>query len=165
MIGGMKRFLYVVVVGALFFAALGSRAQESQNTPPLTPVAEALSAAKVFNAQPNLKARFYIYLQSASWCVPCCKEMPKIVAAYDSIKAAGGELIYVSVDQEEATARKVLETYKAPFPAVMSPEAQRLPGYRDARRIPDAIFVYADGSAIYNGPGSDIPVWQDFLKI
>ncbi|MBR4884808.1 MAG: hypothetical protein IKZ33_05790, partial [Lentisphaeria bacterium] len=37
----------------------------------------------------NTKADYYIYLFSASWCGPCCKEMPEIVEHHKKMKQDG----------------------------------------------------------------------------
>jgi len=37
----------------------------------------------------------------ASWCGPCCKEMPNVVAAYDKYKSKGFEVVGVSLDQKK----------------------------------------------------------------
>jgi hypothetical protein len=55
--------------------------------PNATPgVAEALGKFKVFNGKPNLKAEYYIYLYSASWCGYCQQCMPIAVAEYNKMK-------------------------------------------------------------------------------
>lgn len=38
----------------------------------------------------------------ATWCGPCVKEMPHVVAAYEKHKAAGFDVIGISLDQEKS---------------------------------------------------------------
>jgi len=40
----------------------------------------------------------------ATWCGPCRKEMPNVVASYDQYHARGFEVIGISLDRENAAA-------------------------------------------------------------
>ena len=65
-------------------------------------VGKAAGKLKSFNGKANKKALVYVYLQSASWCGPCNKEMPEVVKIYNEMKKDGrAELILVGHDQTE----------------------------------------------------------------
>jgi thiol-disulfide isomerase/thioredoxin len=55
----------------------------------------------------------------ATWCVPCRKEMPLLVAMEQRLRAKEFRLITVSADEpeQEAAAKAFLDKFKAPQPA------------------------------------------------
>jgi thiol-disulfide isomerase/thioredoxin len=55
----------------------------------------------------------------ATWCVPCRKEMPLLVAMEQRLKAKGFQFITVSADEpeQEAAAKAFLEKHKVLAPA------------------------------------------------
>ncbi len=112
--------------------------------------------------RPNLRAKHYIYLCSASWCGPCNAEMPHIVEAYEDMKKDKVELILVSADRTEDAARAFLEKYGAEFPAVMSTSSSSLPGFTPPGGIPHAIIVDARGNVLHAGHGSHALRWYEY---
>ncbi len=52
----------------------------------------------------------------ASWCGPCLKEMPNLVAAYDKYKNRGFEVIGISLDEDEEDWRGAVEHLKISWP-------------------------------------------------
>ncbi len=130
----------------------------------LSPVAQALAKLKLFNGKPNKKAKYYVYLQSASWCGPCCAEMPKIVAEYSKMRRAGIEIILVGCDKTEKEARAYLKSFRARFPGTMNDKkALSLPGFKPASGIPNAIFVDGEGKVLTSGHGSIIMDWKTVI--
>ena len=131
----------------------------------LNPVVEALSEMDCFNGEPNPRAKFYIYLQSASWCGPCRAEMPKIVAMYPELKKAKVEVILVGYDRTKELAQKYLETFEAPFPGVMREEGKNLPGCELSPGIPYAIMVNSKGKVVQSGHAARIfQNWKEHIK-
>ncbi len=128
-------------------------------------VGEALRSLPLLtDASPNLSARYYIYLCSASWCGPCNREMPQVVRAYEEMKQSGQvELILLDADAKEADALTYMEKYGATFPATMSSNGSRLPGFVRSRGIPYAIIVDADGNPVKSGHGSIISNWKSVI--
>ena len=125
-----------------------------------------LSEMDVFNAEPNKKAKFFIYLQSASTCGHCRAGMPKIVEMYPEMKKAKVEVILIGCDREKETAQRFLQTFKAPFPAVMGKEGKDLPGFVRTDGIPHAAFVNAKGQLIeaaYATTGI-VDRWKEVIK-
>lgn len=116
---------------------------------------------------PNNRAKYYIYLSSASWCGPCKALMPKVVAQYKAMKKKKVEVILISCDSSIEEGRKYLQHYKAPFCGVMAGEAadKNLPGYKAASSIPYAIVVDKKGKVVTAGNGASIfETWKDICK-
>lgn len=172
-----------LALGLVILASQSSPAQEEEiATPEETPakvvkkdkkakkkakasrVATALKKVKTFNGKPNDKALVYLYLQSASWCPPCNREMPTIVETYKKMKKDGRvEIILLGHDKTDDAAKAFLKQYKAKFPGTMatSKHVSELPGFSEASGIPFAIFVDADGNVLSSGhPGSILSSWE-----
>lgn len=137
----------------------------AQDTPTTVPSALAAPALTYLSdARPSADARFYIYLSSASWCPPCRALMPKVVAEYPAIKAAGGEVILLCFDRTLEAGRKYLQNYKAGFPGIMcsfeDADKLPLPGFAVPRGIPNVIFVTPDGKVLSNGHGFTLLDWS-----
>ncbi len=129
-------------------------------------VANAMANIQWFNGKPNLKADYYIYLQSASWCGPCRAEMPHIVKAYKAMKRSRRvEMVLLSGDKNLKGAKSYLKEFKAKFPAVMNnapgvvklPGANAIPAY-----FPAAAIVKADGTVVKAGHGEIILDWRKY---
>ncbi len=127
---------------------------------------KALAALKTFNAEIDTKAKFYIYLQSASWCGPCRQKMPELAKMYPDMKKKKVELILISADRDEESALKFLTDNEAKFPGVMAKDAAvaDLPGFVAASGIPNAIVVNARGKVLFNGNGAAVSNWQKIIK-
>ena len=128
---------------------------------------ESVVAAKIKNntyfteSKPNLKAEYFIFLESASWCGPCNAEMPEVAKAYEQMKASGKvELILLSADRTEADAKGFLDKYKATFPGMM-PKGSSIPELPEAKGIPNATIMKADGTVIESGHGAIIRGWKN----
>ena len=128
---------------------------------------ESVVAAKIkgntyfTEAKPNLKAKYFIFLESASWCGPCNAEMPEVAKQYEQMKASGKvELILLSADDTEAEAKGFLDKYKATFPGLM-PRGASIPNLPEAKGIPNATIMRADGTVLDSGHGSIIRGWKD----
>ena len=127
--------------------------------PSVPKVVEALGKFKVFNAKPNLKAEYYIYLYSASWCGYCQQCMPVAEAQYKKMKSTRKvELIVICGDKTEAEGKNYLKSKKLKSPAIMFAELQAtqfqglpgcgMPGY------PAISVVDKEGNMIKNVVGA-----------
>lgn len=132
-------------------------AKKDKNAP--SAVAGALAKFKVFNGRPNLKADYYIYLYSASWCGYCQQCMPDAVDQYKKMKSSRKvELILICGDKSEAEGKKYLKSKKLKSPAIMFSELQAtqfrglpgcgMPGY------PAITVVDKEGNMIKNVVGA-----------
>lgn len=112
------------------------------------------------NTTPNLSAKYFIFLKSASWCGPCNMEMPAVAKAYEEMKRSGKvELILLSHDQTEEKAKGFLEKYGATFPGLM--KGASVPELPPSNGIPNATIMKADGTVIQSGHGSIIRGWKE----
>lgn len=92
---------------------------ETAAAPGEAAVPVALGKFKQLNGKPNLKADYYIYLYSASWCGYCKQSMPVAVDAYKKIKASRKvELILICGDKSEKESKDYLKSMKAKMPCI-----------------------------------------------
>ncbi len=161
-------------VCALFCAAnlTQTRAEESSVAPAAaaeadSPVYAAVEGLDfVTQARPAKDAKYYIILESASWCPPCRNEMPKIVREYPELRKAGVELIQISHDRNLETAQKWAEAEHVPF-AVIAPNANKRPPspLPWSRGIPNMHILNNKGEVlIANHPGILLPKWREYCK-
>lgn len=131
-------------------------------------VGKAVGKLKTFNGKPSKKALVYVYLQSASWCGPCNKEMPEVAEIYKEMKKDGrAELVLLGHDQTEDGAKKFLKQYKAKFPGILvgGKNVDKLPGFQMAQGIPNATMVDAEGNVLANGyPSSVLAQWKQAVE-
>lgn len=145
-------------VVALTWGVMGGAMAQAES------VAEAVEEQGTFNAEVNKDARYFIYLQSGSWCGYCRQLMPKVVEAYDEMKEAGVEVVLVSADKTKADSEKYLEQYKAEFPGVHADEVN-LPGYKASSGVPWMRIVDAQGKLLADGVGSSVlEEWKDVIS-
>ena len=134
-----------------------------------TPMAQAIEKVTFLTDQkPSTEAKYYMYLASASWCGPCRRVMPKIVAEYPNMMANKDvEIILLSFDQTPEEAVNYLRNYRAPFAAVMykSEAAELLPGYpKDLLGIPHIVVVDATGKMLYRGHAIHYAAWKTQIE-
>ncbi len=114
---------------------------------------------KYVQTKPNVKADYFILLNTASWCGPCRQAMPGIVESYKDIKASKRvELIILSADNDKDAAKAYLKGYKARIPATMGTPA--IPGYVKNGGIPNVTIIDKDGNTIVNGGPGLITDWK-----
>ena len=116
--------------------------------------------------KPNPDAKYYIYLQSASWCGPCNAEMPTVVKQYKTM-GKKVELILVSHDNSADAAINFMKKYGADFPCILanSGESGKLPAFKFAGGIPNASMVKANGKEIINAhAGAVIADWKKYSR-
>ena len=123
-----------------------------------SPVVTAVKKVKKVKGRVNEKADYFIYLYSASWCGPCCKEMPEIVDLYKDIKKSGKvDIILFCQDKTPAAAKNFVKNFGIKFLTVMGNDdkAAKVPGH--------SIFVDRNGKQITSGhPGNILSEWKSF---
>ena len=133
-------------------------------------IGDALKTIKKFatGKKPNTNAKYYILLESASWCGPCNREMPNVVKQYPLMLKKDVQLIMISADQQPEAATHFMKRNRGDFPCIMgnpTTETQKLPGYRDTHAVPQAILVDAAGNVITVGPAQGIiSNWAKLIK-
>lgn len=142
-------------------------AQDEEDSSDATSVKAALkNVTFLTDDEPSTKAKYYIYLHSASWCGPCKALMPEIVKEYKKMKKKKVEVILIGHDKTADAAVAYLEHYKAGFPGVLSsaPETRSLPGITSPNGIPAATIVDKNGNVLYNGHGKGALEWKKYCK-
>ncbi|MCX6936484.1 MAG: thioredoxin-like domain-containing protein [Verrucomicrobia bacterium] len=123
--------------------------------------------------------RYLAVYYSAHWCPPCRGFTPRLVAAYQEIKARHPEfeLIFVSSDQNASAMQGYMSEYKMAWPAVRfdqrnSATILRRPGHESG--IPNLVFMRADGKELslsykpngdYRGPDNVLADIRKELKM
>ena len=130
---------------------------------PATEVGRKLAEVEFLNENtPNPKAKYFMYLSSASWCGPCQALKPKIVAAYKKMKADKVELILVCNDNSEEEGKEYASHY--PCPAVMAGQGSTLPGFTPSSTLPNVQIVDGKGNVLLNDHGNKALEYKDYLK-
>lgn len=117
-------------------------------------VPKALRKLKRVSGKVNTKALLYVYLESASWCVPCKKIMPDVVRWYKEMRKDGRvEIVLIGRDHTPEAVAAYIKGYKCKMPAFFNGDKNinKLPGYSKSGGIPHATVVSADGTVVTSG--------------
>ena len=177
----IKNTFYTVLALGLLVAAPAVLAQDTAAPAPAKKAAKGKKEATkepsvmgkalqemtfLTDKKPNPDAKYYIYLQSASWCGPCNAEMPTVVKQYKTM-GKKVELILVSHDNSADAAINFMKKYGADFPCILanSGESGKLPAFKFAGGIPNASVVKANGKEIINAhAGAVIGDWKKYTR-
>ena len=177
----IKHVFYTVLALGLMAATPAATAQDTDAPAPAKKAAKGKKEATkepsvmgkalqemtfLTDKKPNPDAKYYIYLQSASWCGPCNAEMPTVVKQYKTM-GKKVELILVSHDNSADAAINFMKKYGADFPCILanSGESGKLPAFKFAGGIPNASVVKANGKEIINAhAGAVIGDWRKYTR-
>lgn len=140
--------------------------QRKSSSRSMSVVAKALSEAGYFTeTEANPKARFYIFICSASWCGPCRALMPKVVEEYEKSmkKDRRVSLVLLGCDRSDEEALKYIEHYDTDIPGVLMNKVQ-LENMPEVRGIPAYVIMNAKGDLISTGSGAGILEWKSEIK-
>lgn len=169
--------LLVTLLSLLAFAPLSSQAQDKSSKAPIKkkaqsekteacPIIPALKKIKKVKGRVNEKADYFIFLYSASWCGPCCKEMPHIVDTYKDIKKSGRvDVVLFCLDRTMDNAKSFVNNFKIKFLTVLGTDNNciKVPGYAPAGGIPHCNIVDRNGRTIIAGhPGNILEHWETY---
>lgn len=90
----------------------------------------------------------------ATWCGPCIEELPNVVKLYNDYHAKGFEVIGISLDQDEESLKKFIETRELKWPTIFFPEREDQGWNNPIARhygisgIPTAILVNQEGKVV-----------------
>jgi hypothetical protein len=131
-----------------------------------SPVVTAVKKVSKVKGRVNEKADYFIFLYSASWCGPCCKEMPEIVKTYKDIKKSGKvDIILFCQDRTEADAKSFVNRFRIKFLTVMGNDKKcaQVPGHASPGGIPHCNIVDRNGRTIIAGhPGNVLEHWKEY---
>ncbi len=107
-----------------------------------------LKDGKLVPQDGKLGAEYFILYYSASWCGPCCRNMPHSVKFYKSQVQDNKkvELILCSKDRSKEHAEKWAKTNKMPWPILTPETANEYANKYSPGSIPTAILVDKDGN-------------------
>ena len=165
------------IFGTLVAVFMGSMLHTSAQDEPMDAKAEAseessmpvipqlLSSAKYLtNKKPNLKAQYYMFLRSASWCVPCQIFVPRLLKDYSKMKGAKVELIFLG-QEDEAVVKKYMDEHKYKCPGVMPGALGTIPGVKfEGLGYPSMCLVDAHGNFIACNGGTNMLKWRKIIK-
>lgn len=114
----------------------------------------------------------------ATWCAPCQTELAQWSRDYERLRAAGADLLAVSVDEPgtEEVVQRFVEERELPFPVVL-PEAESVHAYNTLHRqlyprhldlqIPTTFLLDADGNVVkvYRGVVEPDRVLDDLANL
>ena len=128
-------------------------------------VPELLSKATYLTRKkPNLKAKYYGFLRSASWCVPCKMFVPKLLKDYGKMKGARMELIFLG-QEDEAAVKQYMKEGDIDIPGVMPAELGSIPGVQFPNLgVPSLCIVDADGNFVGASGGVNMYEWKKQLQ-
>jgi thiol-disulfide isomerase/thioredoxin len=173
--GSMKKSIKLCSV-ALMLAGCGVAGMFSASADTPAPKAGEAAVSAVGKAlekadfltkdRPNPKAKYYLFLYSASWCGPCCREMPHVVRTYRKIRQTDDvELVLFSCDKTEEAAKAWAKEERMKFPIVKPKKGNGIPGYKPGGSIPRLGIVDGTGKIIVTGhPATLLKDWRKYCK-
>ncbi len=89
----------------------------------------------------------------ASWCVPCQREQPLLVSAYEQLAPLGLQLVGINVRDRPQDAEKFLTEYgNAPWPSVVDPDGRHAVDW-GTFALPETYLVDRDGTVVSKAVG------------
>ncbi|MGI8537350.1 MAG: TlpA family protein disulfide reductase [Mycobacteriales bacterium] len=89
----------------------------------------------------------------ASWCVPCQREQPLLVGAYEQLAPLGLQLVGINVRDRAQDARTFLQEYgDAPWPSVVDPDGRHAIDW-GTFALPETYLVDRDGTVVSKAVG------------
>lgn len=89
----------------------------------------------------------------ASWCVPCQKEQPLLVSAYEQLNPQGLQIVGINVRDKPDEARAFMQKFgQAPWPSVQDPDGQRAVDW-GTFALPETYLVDRSGTIVAKGVG------------
>jgi thiol-disulfide isomerase/thioredoxin len=101
----------------------------------------------------------------ATWCGPCLKELPDLLAAHEAYREKGFEVLGVSLDQDKESVEKFMSARKIPWKTMYhhefaedsQPWDHPMAAKFDISAIPRAILVDREGKVVaMNATGDNL---------
>lgn len=153
----------------LSFVLISALSLNAQEQSPACVVGQALeNTAFVTQRKPDTSAQYYMFLHSASWCGPCRKTLPKIIAEYAEMRRDNRlEIILISHDYTLEKAQRYVAEAAVPFAALWyrGQERKAIPGAAEnVIGIPCIIVTDAAGKVVHRGHASSFIHWKTFTS-
>ena len=166
--------LYSVMFALLLAGSLVSPVQAAiekqpaasvSETAELPPIPQLLSEATYLTKKkPNLKAKYYIFLRSMSWCVPCHLFCPVLFKDYGKMKSAKAELVFLG-QEDEAVVKQYMKEHEFKCPGVLGSELGSIPGFDlSGFGSPAICIVTAEGEFVGKLGGKNMADWRKVIK-
>ncbi|UOQ70395.1 TlpA family protein disulfide reductase [Hymenobacter cellulosilyticus] len=113
----------------------------------------------------SLKGKVVFVNLWASWCPPCVAEMPGIHALYKKLDPKKVAFVMISLDQNPAKARNLLQRKGYTFPVYFPTD--NLPAPFDSNSIPSTVILAPDGQVAARHDGMadyDTPEFKAALE-
>jgi thiol-disulfide isomerase/thioredoxin len=81
----------------------------------------------------------------ATWCGPCKKELPNVIAAYEKHKEQGFEVLGISLDKDMEALTAFLEQNSLPWPTLAGEDTEAIATKYGVRGIPTLMLVDREG--------------------
>ena len=86
----------------------------------------------------------------ASWCGPCRREIPNLIAAYEKYKSRGLQVVGVAAWDEPAKTLKAISEEQIPYPQIINSMRIATDAY-GIEGIPEIILFAPDGKILARG--------------
>ncbi len=97
----------------------------------------------------DFKGKVVVLNVWGSWCPPCRKETPDLVAAAKALRPKGVEFLGLNTrDNDPGPPKAFVRTFGVPYPSVYDPDGAQLLGFRDtlpAGAIPSTLVIDRQG--------------------
>ena len=114
--------------------------------------------------KPNLKAKYYGFIRSASWCVPCQIFVPQLLKDYSKMKGSKLELILLG-QEDKAVVQKYMKEHGYKIPGAMPADIGDIPGLSYPNLgFPSMCIVDADGNFVAASGGVNMQKWKEQIK-
>ena len=114
--------------------------------------------------KPNLKAKYYIFLRSMSWCVPCHMFCPVLFKDYGKMKSAKAELVFLG-QEDEAVVKQYMKEREFKCPGVLGSALGSIPGFDlSGFGSPAICIVTAEGEFVGKLGGKNMADWRKVIK-
>ncbi|HMO51191.1 MAG TPA: TlpA disulfide reductase family protein [Kiritimatiellia bacterium] len=93
----------------------------------------------------------------ATWCGPCRRKIPDLIAAYEQYRGAGFEIVAISLDKDEQALRRYIEEHNLTWPQHFDGKGWENVFARqfDIHGIPDSFLLDRQGVVRYRGLRGD----------